>query len=279
MASNPFDIRPEDPAPSYEESLSSTAYIKDTSKHIPNSSPSLLPLPTQLADTRTQRIDFILTRYVDPLLLSQGAAGLYKTTFVLVPSSVSSLQGAVSNAYTTPEEPQIVGFPSSEVVKLIRLYGEENAMEFWRQPAVVAELDSALKAKLVASGHRLHQPSEDETSSDVVDGASSPAPSPSPATAPVPAPAPEPTKKSFWGRTKDLYSSKGQDLRDVVIVDRKLGWRAPGDQNANSPGKIPTGLVNVSIVWKEVCLRISNEMGLYESKKGPALCMTVEVGS
>ncbi|OJD14225.1 hypothetical protein AJ78_05411 [Emergomyces pasteurianus Ep9510] len=266
MDSNPFENRPEDPAPSYEESLSSAAYKDNTSKHIPCSTPSLLPLPTQLADTRTQRIDSVLTRYVDPLLLSQGASGLYKTTFVLVPSSVSSLQDAVSNAYTTPEEPQIVGFPSTEVVKLIRLHGEENAMEFWRQPAVVAELDSALKAKLVASGHRLHQPSDDGTSSDAMDVLNSPAP------APAPAPAPEPsvrtpattTKKSFWGRTKDMYSSKGQDLRDVVIVDRKLGWRAPGNQNANEPGKIPTGLVNVAIVWKEVCLRIANEMGLYE---------------
>ncbi|PGH08899.1 hypothetical protein GX51_00956 [Blastomyces parvus] len=276
MNSIPFENRPDDPAPAYEESPSSVAYNKETAKVIPNSSQSLLPLPTQLADTRTHRVNAILTKYVDPLLLSQGASGLYKTTFVLVPSSVASLQDAVSNAYTTPGEPQIVGFPSDEVVKLIRLQGEENAMEFWRQPAVVAELDSALKAKLAANGHRLHQPSStgEATSADV-DAAGSPAPA-----------APEPaakttatTKKSFWGRTKDLYSSKGQDLRDVVIVDRKLGWRAPAEHNANAPGKIPTGLVDVSIVWKEVCLRIANDMGLYESKKGPALCMTVEVGS
>ncbi|KLJ06062.1 hypothetical protein EMPG_10506 [Blastomyces silverae] len=275
MDSIPFENRPDDPAPAYEESSSSVAYNKDTTKEIPSSSQSLLPLPTQLADTRTQRVDAILTKYVDPLLLSQGASGIYKTTFVLVPSSVSSLQDAVSNAYTTPEEPQIVGFPSNEVVKLIRLQGEENAMEFWRQPAVVAELDSALKAKLAASGHRLHQPSpNDEMTSDAVDAASSPTPAPEPS-----AKTTATTKKSFWGRTKDLYATKGQDLRDVVIVDRKLGWRAPGEHNANAPGKIPTGLVDVSIVWKEVCLRIANDMGLYESKKGPALCMTVEVGS
>ncbi|EER36385.1 conserved hypothetical protein [Histoplasma capsulatum H143] len=275
MDSNPYENRLDDPAPSYEESLSSASYHKATSKEIPSSLHSPLPLPTQLADARTQRINSILTRYVDPLLLSQGASGLYKTTFVLVPSSVSSLQDAVSNAYTTPAEPQIIGFPSSEVVKLIRLQGEENAMEFWRQPAVVAELDSAIKAKLVASGHRLHLPVNGETSSDAVDAASAPALSPEPSIRTTSAP----TKKSFWGRTKDLYSSKGQDSRDVVIVDRKLGWRAPGDQNDKVAGKIPTGLVDVSIVWKEVCLRIANEMGLYESKKGPALCMTVEVGS
>ncbi|PGH06684.1 hypothetical protein AJ79_06468 [Helicocarpus griseus UAMH5409] len=269
MASNPFETRLEDPVPSYEESLSSTNHGRDTPKHVPSSSPSL-PLPSHLADTRTQRINSILTRYVDPLLVSQGAAGLYKTTFILVPSSVSNLQDAVSNAYTTPEEPQIVGFPSTDVVKLIRLHGEEHSMEFWRQPAVVAELDSSLKARLVAGGHRLYDPS-DEAARVVSNVTGTPAPPSSVGAAT--------TKKSFWGRAKDMYATKGQDTRDVVIVDRKLGWRAPEEQNENTPGKIPTGLVNVSIVWKEVCLRIANEMGLYESRKGPALCMTVEVGS
>ncbi|KAK2744649.1 hypothetical protein FQN55_006567 [Onygenales sp. PD_40] len=269
MASSPFSSRSEDPVPSYEESLSSTAYGGGISKHVPAPSPSL-PLPSHLADTRTQRINSILSNYVDPLLLSQGAAGLYKTNFVLVPSSVSSLQDAVTNAYTTPEEPQVVGFPSNEVVKLIRLKGEEHAMEFWRQPAVVAELDSSLKARLVASGHRIYQPGEPPAIISDTDASSAP----SPAIA-----ATATSKKSFWGRAKNLYASKGQDLNDVVIVDSKLGWRAAEPQSEGAPGKIPTGLVGVSVVWKEVCLRISNEMGLYESKKGPALCMTVEVGS
>ncbi|EEH37127.1 hypothetical protein PAAG_07545 [Paracoccidioides lutzii Pb01] len=261
MASNPFETHLEDPAPSYEESLSSTVCSKDSSKFVPSSSPSLL-LPTQLADTRTYRINDILTRYVDPLLFSQGTAGLYRTTFVLIPSSVSSLQDAPSNAYTTPEEPQVVGFPSTEVVKLIRLRGEENAMEFWRQPAVVAELDSGFKARLVGSGHRLHQPSvSDYGGPRGADAAPTP-PTVTPAT----------TKRSFWGWKKD-------EPKDVVIVDRKLGWRSPGEQAESGSEKIPPGLVNVSIVWKDVCLRIANEMGLYESKKGPALCITVEVGS
>ncbi|KAK2811355.1 hypothetical protein FQN50_002232 [Emmonsiellopsis sp. PD_5] len=270
MASSPFSSRSEDPVPSYEESLSSTAYGGGISKHVTAPSPSL-PLPSHLADTRTQRINSILSTYVDPLLLSQGAAGLYKTNFVLVPSSVSSLQDAVSNAYTTPEEPQVVGFPSGGVVKLVRLKGEEHAMEFWRQPAVVAELDSSLKARLVASGHRIYQPTE---KTPAITSDTDAASVPSPAAASTAA-----SKKSFWGRAKSLYASKGQDLNDVVIVDSKLGWRAAEPQSEGAPGKIPTGLVSVSVVWKEVCLRISNEMGLYESKKGPALCMTVEVGS
>ncbi|EEP75991.1 predicted protein [Uncinocarpus reesii 1704] len=248
-----MDYSSNDPVPSYEESVASQPFSKTDRKHVPDPQPSL-SLPNQLANTRTQRIDAILSTYVDPLLLSQGAAGLYKTTFILVPSTVSTLQDAVSNAYTEIPEPQIVGFPTNEVVKLIRLSGQEYAMEFWRQPAVVTELESSMKARLVSSGHRLCEPDDPRT--------------------PEPPPVVQETKKvGFWDKIR------GKAIHDDEIQDRKLGWRAQEPQTEHSPGKIPTGLVQVSVQWKEVALRIANEMGLYESRRGPALCLTVEVGS
>ncbi|EAS35526.3 uncharacterized protein CIMG_00880 [Coccidioides immitis RS] len=246
---------PDDPAPSYEESVSSRPFSGTDSKHAPDFQPAM-PLAAQLANTRTRRINAILETYVDPLLISQGVAGLYKTIFILVPSTVSSLQDAVSNAYTQPPEPQVVGFPANEVVKLIRLKGEEYAMEFWRQPAVVAELESSMKARLVSSGHRLFEPS------DV------------PAVNPEPSPKVQETRKvGFWGKIR------GRGVNDDEIEDRKLGWRAEEPQAEGSPGRIPTGLVKVSVQWKEIALRIANDMGLYESKRGPALCIVVEVGT
>jgi hypothetical protein len=225
-------------------------------------SQSGLPLQVELANTRTRRIDAILSEYVDPLLLTQGAAGLYRTTFVLVPSTVSSLQDCPSDAFVAPQEAEVVGFPQTEVVKLVRLSGQEHAMEFWRQPAVTAELISSMKARLSASGHRIFEPADAITTTS--------APSPP---APQPQLSREPKKKSFWSRVK------GMQMADDVIVDRKLGWREPEPHTEGSPGKIPTGLVQVSVVWKDVSLRIANDMGLYESKNGPALCLTVEVGS
>ncbi|PGH23697.1 hypothetical protein AJ80_02303 [Polytolypa hystricis UAMH7299] len=277
-STNPFDTRYEEEVPSYEESVASPPSLTNTSeiskRPLPQSSPAL-PLPLQLSNTRTSRIESILSTYVDPLLLSQGSSGIYKTTFILIPSSVSSLQDAVSNAYTTPQEPQVVGFPSDEVVKVVRLKGEENAMEFWRQRAVVAELESSMKARLVASGHRLHETllAADGTTMSQTITTEEELAAPAPA-----APVKAKPKMSLWGRAKAKYMLPPTDDE---IEDRGLGWRAanqhPPAQDA--PGKVPTGLVKVSILWKEVCLRIANEMGLYESKRGPGLCLSVEVGT
>lgn len=256
-----FEETPLDPAPSYEESTKGSLPLVNDSKH-PHPDRSGLPLPNELANTRTQRIHAVLSEYVDPLLSSQAAAGIYRTTFILVPSTVSELQDCPSNAFTAPQDAQVLGFPEEDVVKLVRLQGQEHAMEFWRQPAVVAELESAMKASLVASGHKIFDPT---------DAGSAPSPTRTP-------PPQNPARKSFWNRFKSREStSKEDDIIDENLGS--LGWRAPDPQSKDAPGRIPTGMVKVSLVWKDVALRIANEMGLYESKHGPALCLTVEVGS
>ena len=260
----PFETEtPLDPAPSYEESTKGSRPFINDSKHAPHLDCSGLPLPSELANARAQRIHAVLSEYVDPLLSSQGAAGLYRTTFILVPSTVSELQDCPSNAFTAPQDAQVVGFPEEDVVKLVRLQGQEHAMEFWRQPAVVNELESAMKARLVASGHKIFDPTQ--AGNDPVSPGQTPSPPPQ-----------NPARKSFWNRFKSRENSK-----DDVIIDTNLGnlgWR-PEQQSRDAPGRIPTGMVKVSLVWKDVALRIANDMGLYESKHGPALCLTVEVGS
>ncbi|EGD86812.1 hypothetical protein H112_05320 [Trichophyton rubrum D6] len=247
--------------PSYEESEASFGQDRKQPLH---ASPPPSLLPQHLAETRTQRIQSILTAYVDPLLFSQGSDGLYKTTFVLVPSSVASLQDAAGNAAAaTPQEPQVMGFPSDEVVKLVRLQGQGHTMEFWRQPAVIAELDSALRARLAASGHRIYEQPTDAAA------VSEHEPEQHSQQQQQPAPAPKgKLRRSFWRLAGGS---------DDTINDQKLGWRA--EEPADEARKIPTGLVKVTIAWKEVALRISNEMGLYDTQRGPALCLTVEVGS
>ena len=258
MDSTPFEKRSEDSVPPYEESWSS--------KPLNPCPPIPLPLVAQLADTRTQRINSMLSTYIDPLLMSQGAAGLYKTTFVLIPSVASAFQNSLSDVFTGRQLPQVMGFPSNETVKLVHLKGAEHSTEFWRQPAVIAELESSMKARLAASGYRLYEePKASDTQHDL-----------SPESIPdAPKVSAEPPKKSFWGRA--LF--RGPDLTDAVIVDRKLGWRADGDQNEGPKGKVPPGLIRVTVVWKDISLRIENEVGLYESRRGPGLCITVEVGS
>lgn len=262
MESNEYQDYPDYAAPSYEESVSSPPVLnpQDTKGSLPLPHSPQQPLPSHLTETRTQRINAVLSTYIDPLLTSQGASGLYKTTFVLVPSNDPTLQPQ-SCSYSTPKEPEIVGFPSDETVKIVRLKGEENNLEFWRQPPVVAEFESALKARLAASGHRFEEsaggpgpraaadPSQQETDK-------------------------KPESKSFWGKSKDKEKSY------AFIVDRKLGWRAEEPLPDDTPkGKVPTGLVRATVRWKPVSARVENEMGLYETKNGTGLCISIEVGS
>ena len=44
---------------------------------------------------------------------------------------------------------------------MIRLHGAENTLEFWRQPAVIRDLETQLRAELWAGGHRLADDGEE----------------------------------------------------------------------------------------------------------------------
>lgn len=264
----------EDPAPSYEESVSSSQVVIDSHDlkqigAVPSSPPPPPPLPLQrhLAEVRTQRIGSILTTYIEPLLISHGASGLYKATCVLIPSNVTALQSRNSDSFSVRKEPEVVGFPLGDFVKLVQLEGEEHTLEFWRQPAVVKELEAYLKARLAATGHTLEGTGQDPSATD----AKSPSQEHRKDTKSL-----DNAKKSFWGRTKAkyLYRPAGHE---AGIVDQKLGWRAEDEDGQN--GKVPVGQVRVKVQWKEVCLRMETETGLYDTKKGPGLCVTIEVGS
>ncbi|KAL2005361.1 hypothetical protein VTN00DRAFT_2572 [Thermoascus crustaceus] len=267
-----FDDQTEDPAPSYEESVSSSQVGIDHHDlkqigGVPSSPPPPLPLQRHLADVRTQRIGSILTTYIGPLLLSHGASGLYKTTCVLIPSNVDTLQSRTSDSSSVRKEPKVVGFPLNDVVNLVQLKGEEHTLEFWSQPAVVKELEVCLKARLAATGHTLEGTGQDPSAT----GANSPSEGHIKDTR-----SPDNAKKSFWGRTKAKYFYRPAGS-ETGIIDRKLGWRAEDEDGQN--GKLPVGEVRVQVQWREVCLRMETETGLYDNKKGPGLCITIEVGS
>lgn len=261
MESDRYQDYPDYAAPSYEESVSSPPVLNDQdskSSLAPSQSPHQ-SLPSHLTETRTQRINSVLSTYIEPLLVSQGASGLYKSTFLLVASNDPTLQPQ-SCSYSTPKEPEIISFPADEIVKIVRLKGEENNLEFWRQPAVVAELESALKSRMAASGHRFEDSDGGPLYHAAVDASTQESK--------------KPESKSFWGRSKDKEKSY------PFIVDRKLGWRAEEPKEEDVPkGKVPTGLVRVTVKWKPVSARVENEMGLYETKQGTGLCISIEVGS
>ncbi|EED21846.1 hypothetical protein TSTA_090860 [Talaromyces stipitatus ATCC 10500] len=268
MSKSSFNPQVEDPVPSYEESIgSSTA-----------TSWAAATLHQQLDDTRLTRVRDILTTYVEPLLAVQGASGIYKTIFLLVPSNVDSLQqnhvssSDYSSSYSQPKEPEVVGFPATDVVKLIRLKGEEHTVEFWRQPAIMEELASSLRMRLKTSGHRVEEQSMIEPNATQVSQSESNRVRVN-------------EKKSGWFKSKARKPEKPKSLwtttapSEATIIDQKLGWRATheGLSVTNSIDKpLSRGTVRVLVEWKEICLRSENAVGLYETQKGPGICLSVE---
>lgn len=129
-----------DDLPSYSENLSYTC---------PTS------LPQNLASVRIARIYSLLETHIKPHLLNTTLAGLANSTLVLIPSDVPSLTPSLANDSTDglgqqasfPGE-KVAGFPDAGNLTLIRLQGQENSFEFWRQLPVIKELERALQAHL-----------------------------------------------------------------------------------------------------------------------------------
>ncbi|KAI9768819.1 MAG: hypothetical protein M1840_004633 [Geoglossum simile] len=263
----------EDPVPSYEESVRSAPqrndYTQKSSSPKPESTLNRGPqgiLPTQIASVREQRIQTLLDTYVQPLLDEQGLSGLYKTTFILVPSNVAPLQGGDSPSVPDVIEGStaadvVVGFPSEDFVKLVRLKGAENKLEFWRQTAVVDQLGRQLKARLYSGGHRLVY---EEPLSTTEEEALPP----------------------MGGSTRSLFGRKNSKSAQLDrLEERRLerglfrgGWRAP-DERPPSHQKLGPGEMQAGVSVCDVSLRVVTEMGLYETKTGNAVIITIEVGS
>ena len=129
-----------DDLPSYSETLTDT------------SPPSL---PQNLASVRKARIRSLLETHIKPHLLDTTLAGLSRSTLVLIPSHVPSLTPSLGNdsrdhldrQASFPGE-KIAGFSDAGNLTLIRLQGQENSFEFWRQLPVIQELERALQEHL-----------------------------------------------------------------------------------------------------------------------------------
>ena len=102
---------------------------------------------------------------------------------------------------------------------MIRLHGQENSIEFWRQLTVIQELGQQLRSYLSNSGHRVVETSVQGSNSPIAD----------------------------W-RTEPKLDLEKEDVRTRVCV-------------------------------MEVCLRVENDMGLYETRTGKAVVVKVDVGS
>ncbi|KAI9794157.1 MAG: hypothetical protein M1835_006747 [Candelina submexicana] len=207
-------------------------------------------LPMQLALVREQRIASLIYTYILPLVVEQGFSGLYRASCVLVPSNVLMPADSSSAADV------IIGFPENEDIRLIRLSGEDNKLEFWRQDAVVTELEAKLKEALFSKGHRLASDEDALPTS-------------------IPSPVVEPSNsarnssKVSWFRRR-MYS-KGVSAQDPTS-NSKAGWRAPEEAS-----QLKSGEIRVKVTLEDICLRVVSAMGLYDTRTGKAIIVRVHV--
>ena len=259
----------EERIPSYEESVQQRATgrlsmdVADKS-YVDQSS----LLAQQISDVRSHNIDAIIKLYIDPLIRSQVTSGLLKSTFVLVPTDVDSLQrtnpalNVVTNiiegfgdASSLDGLETVVGFPSETYVKLVRLHGAEFNSMFWRQEVVIKELESTLESRLRARGHevvQLQSRTPQFHSSPAVAGPLIPKP------------------RFLRWRTSGISQ---QRLSPTPITTSPSSWRFERDEILNP------GHVRLKVGLREVCLRVKTEFGLYETRTGKAVVVNFEVGT
>lgn len=154
---------PLDPPPSYTESVVASSSSNSFTPTIPK--------------THFNAISSLLTTYIHPHLYRSALDGFSTRTLLLIPSNVSTLhplpiaatdpsayinpfqESTYNNAFTNET---IIGFPSTENLLLIRLHGDANTLEFWRQDCVIQNLQTQLKADLNDAGYQVVERSHGE---------------------------------------------------------------------------------------------------------------------
>ncbi len=201
-----------DGLPSYSESLADSI----------SSMPSFLFYSQSQSAARTAIVSELIRNHVTPHLHVNALSGVSQSTLIIVPSNVSALippvptnidsKDAQSKPDAFPGE-IIVGFPTSENLNIVRLRDEEHTLEFWRQPAVIREVEERLRETLQ------------------------------------------------------------RDKFDVSVrISSDVQWRHLEER------VLARGEARVGAEVREICLRIENPFGLYETRTGKALVVRVEFG-
>ena len=231
---------------SKDGSIDPPAYTETASTYPPN-------LHSQISNIRTERISTLINSTLLPQLDYQASSGVSHKILVLVPSDITPLQhppssdpdSKQSQAPSLPTTDHPLGFPPDVSVQLIHLHGAENILEFWRQSAVINQLQGELSSQIALS----HPSPQASKSGDVL---------PSP-----PATSPPPTKKGFFGK----MSAKS-------VPKPRSGWSIGEDTKP----VLGAGEVKVEVRLTEVSVRVVTEMGLYETRSGEGLVVEVQIG-
>ncbi|KAK6360607.1 hypothetical protein TWF730_006744 [Orbilia blumenaviensis] len=180
-----------------------------------------LTIQQKIALAVEDRLTNLLMEHILPLVEGQATSGIYNGAFILVPSNSATLQ-TPRNPYSSeydvgptipPPDDQIISLSVSNIsafnyMKLVKLRGVGNTVQFLTQRQVIEELKKQLKARL-----QLPDP-----------------PPPPPPVVPQPV-SPPPQKKSRWGWGR----SSSQPVVETVSVAPIL------------PPPVPKGPIDIRI--------------------------------
>lgn len=160
----------DDPVPSYEDSVQQGDNKTSAKQPVkPSDRPMTLNERFRLARSNeqqvtTQRIARFITECIEPLLEIQASSGVSKTLYIFLPSDMDAryFEGKFAPGQTIVEGfggcpvavSPIPTLITRELVKIVRLTGDEYSSSFWKDP-LIKDLETNLKARLLANGERL----------------------------------------------------------------------------------------------------------------------------
>ncbi|KAI4155506.1 MAG: hypothetical protein LQ340_000959 [Diploschistes diacapsis] len=209
-------------------------------------------LSQHLTEARTVRINNAITSHILPHFQTAVASGLSRATLILFPVA-DRAEEYLHNPKSNNPAPEVIGFPSTENIYVIRLEGKENTLDFWRQPAVIRELEGMLESRLQVNGYQVWALPGDPALAQTSSRSS--------------------RKKigSFFRRKQPTTSLK-LAAQSPTLGNLEAPWAAPCIEPP-APGEI-----RVEAQLKDISTKHVTDMGLYDSQTNKGVVVKMEIG-
>jgi len=228
--------------PSYEESVTGNSF----QDHRPDGQRIL----DQLTTVRAQHIRSTVNTQIYPIIERRAERGLSQTVLALIPSNIMAVDLSANPSGFTQEESSVTAMEllglvhHEEDIEEVRLQGEMNHFEFWKQKDVVQDLQRVLQERLTASPI---------FSFDAKDGGNEGLNNV------VPVPAIQEKGRGFFGRRSSKQAVQPSSSPTPVL------------------SQPPRSRLEAKVDLEEVCLRTVSSFGLYETITKPAIVVRVNI--
>lgn len=223
-----------------EKSHQSVDSLPSYSESVSSASRPTPSLPRNITQARTAFISDLINTQIIPHLHSNALSGLANTTLLIIPSSVSSLR--LSQSSTRQEKPGLdAGFPNETIVG----FSSAENLTLIRLQGQENNLSFWVQQAVISE---------------------------------------------LWQQLCSQLQNEGYRIargcQHSLLEEpnaKESGSISPtttskGDWRTAQKMRLQAGEANVEVGVQEICLRVENLMGLYETKTGKALVVKVEIG-